>query len=51
MTTSKILDNTTISAFINEIKSIEMIKVCKNEYILVTTDCVQRETSGSFDLA
>ena len=25
-----------------------MIKVCKNEYILVTTDCVQRETSEGF---
>lgn len=48
MTTSKILDNTAISAFINEIRSIEMIEVCRNEYILVTTDCVQRETSERF---
>lgn len=48
MTTSKILDNTTISAFINEIRSIEMIEVCRKEYLLVTTDCVQRETSERF---
>ena len=48
MTTSKILDNTAISAFINEIRSIEMIEICRNEYLLVTTDCVQRETSERF---
>ena len=48
MTTSKILDNTAISAFINEIRSIEMIKICRKEYILVTTDYVQRETSERF---
>lgn len=48
MTTSKILDNTVISAFINEIRSIEMIEICRKEYILATTDCVQRETSERF---
>ena len=48
MTTSKILDNTAISAFINEIRSIEMIEICRKEYLLVTTDCVQRETSKRF---
>jgi predicted nucleic acid-binding protein len=48
MITSKILDNTVISAFINEIRSIEMIEICRKEYILATTDCVQRETSERF---
>jgi predicted nucleic acid-binding protein len=48
MTTSKILDNTVISAFINEIRSVEMIEICRKEYLLVTTDCVQRETSERF---
>ena len=48
MTTSKILDNTVISAFINEIRSIELIEICHSEYNLVTTDCIQRETSKGF---
>jgi len=48
VTTSKILDNTAISAFISEIRSIEMIEICRKEYLLVTTDCVQKETSERF---
>lgn len=48
MTTSKILDNTVISAFINEIRAIELIEICQKEYVLVTTDCVYGETSRGF---
>jgi predicted nucleic acid-binding protein len=48
MTTSKILDNTVISAFINEIKSIELLDIFQSEYYLVTTDCIHKETLAGF---
>lgn len=48
MTTSKILDNTVISAFINELKSIELLDIFQSEYYLVTTDCIHKETLAGF---
>lgn len=49
MVTTKILDNTVISAFINEITSIKIIDVCAEQYDLVTSNCVYDETSKAIE--
>jgi predicted nucleic acid-binding protein len=49
MTTTKILDNTVISAFINEITSIKIIDVCTKQYDLVTSNYVYDETSKAIN--
>ena len=49
MITTKILDNTVISAFINEIPSIKILDICVRQYDLVTTSCVYDETSKAVE--
>lgn len=46
---TKIFDNTAISAFINEIPSIEMLKVCSQYYVLATSIEVYQETLAGCD--
>ena len=46
---TKIFDNTAISAFINEIPSIEMLKVCSRYYRLTTSIEVYREAFAGND--
>lgn len=46
---TKIFDNTAISAFINEIPSIEMLKVCSQHYTLTTSVEVYREALAGYD--
>lgn len=46
---TKIFDNTAISAFINEIPSIEMLKVCSRYYTLTTSIEVYREAFAGYD--
>jgi len=46
---TKIFDNTAISAFINEIPSIEMLKVCSQHYTLTTSVEVYREAVAGYD--
>jgi predicted nucleic acid-binding protein len=46
---TKIFDNTAISAFINEIPSIEMLKVCSQYYVLTTSIEVYQETLAGCD--
>lgn len=46
---TKIFDNTAISAFINEIPSIEMLKVCSQHYILTTSVEVYREALAGYE--
>lgn len=46
---TKIFDNTAISAFINEIPSIEMLKVCSQSYTLTTSVEVYHEALAGYD--
>ena len=45
---TKIFDNTAISAFINEIPSIEMLKVCSQHYTLTMSIEVYHEALTGF---
>ncbi len=47
--TTKILDNTVLSASIKEIKCIDLIKTCSSKYNLATTEEVFDECQDGFD--
>lgn len=46
--TVKILDNTIISASVNELRSINLLKLCSSQYDLTTTSYVYEEAKNGF---
>ncbi|GEM_PF-694958 len=48
MKTSKILDNTVISAFLKEIPSVDLFEKCNSEFHLITSEKVHSEASKFF---